>query len=134
MTFPKPISPYFLWICFVHSVAVGIALITIKSSQLCFFGLDPELYAGAFFRVQGGVFHIAVAVAYFLGATRLKSARLLVLFSGIIKSIAVVFLVTYWLSFDHAWIIIASAFGDAVLAGALFFGYRYDKSIWSDAR
>lgn len=133
MTLPKPISPYFLWLCFMHSIAVGIALITIKSSQLCFFGLDPEFYVGAFFRVQGGVFHIAVAVAYYLGATRFKSARLLVLFSGIIKCIAVVFLVIYWLAVDHAWIIIASAFGDAILASALFFGYRYDRSIWSDA-
>lgn len=115
----------FLWLIALHSLSVGIGLILFPPSYLEFFGF--ENYSYSFFQVQGGVFHIVMAMAYIMAIKYMYKSPGLIVFSVSAKSMATVFLIIYYLFFESSWMIIMSALGDAAMASILYFLYNRFK-------
>jgi len=111
-----------LWILALHSLAVCIGLVLQPSSVLAQAGYQPV--GEPFFPVQGGVFHLIMAVAYLLAASEPRRHLCLVQFSLIVKSVATVFLLAYWLFVSRIFAVLASGLVDGAMALALLWAYR----------
>jgi len=57
-----------------------------------------------------------VAVAYAMGARAPESHRPLIVFSVVVKVVATVFLVLYWLAHPQLWSVLASGIVDGLMA------------------
>jgi len=106
----------------LHSTAVGLGLILHPASILAKFGYAPV--TEEFFPTQGGVFHVIMAVGYLMAAAAPRERRSLIVFAIIVKMLATVFLLVYWLFVSRLWMVFGSAIGDGALAGILWFAYR----------
>ncbi len=111
-----------LWLLAVHSFVVGLGLIVLPSAALSSFGFALEVEP--FFRVQGGVFHIVMSVAYLLAAVALDRFAALVLFAIAAKLMAAVFLFVYYFAVDGVWIVLLSGIGDGLMGIALQLALR----------
>lgn len=109
----KKYLAYFLYLTGIHSIAVGIGLIFLPPSFLELFGFID--YKESFFQAQGGVFHIAMSVAYIMaGRDVLKSIKL-IQFIIVVKFLAFIFLIIYYFFVMSAWLILASGIGDGLM-------------------
>lgn len=117
--------PIFLWLVAAHSFLVGIGLIVLPSSLLEFFGYG--VCAERFFPSQGGVFHIAMAVGYAMAAYNLKQYECLILFSIVVKFIATVFLLIYFVFVSSIWLVILSGVTDFLMGLIILILYRFAK-------
>jgi len=106
----------------LHSVAVGLGLIWHPAALLGQMGYAP--CSEPFFPTQGGVFHIVMAVGYSLAAWDLLRFRCLVVFAIVVKVLATIFLITYWLINPSLQVILLSGLADGVMAGVLTVLYR----------
>jgi hypothetical protein len=111
----------FLILVSVHSIAVGINLISFPPSWMASFGFLP--ITENFFKVQGGVFHIVMAVAYTLAAWRPVEYSILIIFSIIAKFIATIFLVSYFLLVQGTVTVLLSGIVDLIMGTTLCFLY-----------
>lgn len=128
-SFPKILS-ILLWLITIHSAVVGIALILLPFQLLEFFGYFG--YSGIFFKTQGGVFHVVMAVAYALAAVNLGKAHFVIVFIIAAKSMATIFLLSYYIWIEPIWTVFFSAMGDGAMAIVLYLVYsKYKKSIKS---
>ena len=126
-SYPRILS-LLLWLFTVHSAMVGIALILIPFQLLEFFGYFG--YSGIFFKIQGGVFHVVMAVAYGLAAINLERAHFVIVFIIAAKSMATLFLLTYYFWIEPIWTVSFSALGDGAMAAVLYLIYnKYRKLI-----
>ena len=112
----------FLWLVSLHSLLVGIGLIFLPSSAFEFLGFEPTF--DRFFSTQGGVFHIAMAVCYSMAASDLIKYKQLIIFSIIVKFIATVFLLSYYLLISSQWMIIFSCVTDFIVGLLLLYLYH----------
>jgi energy-coupling factor transporter transmembrane protein EcfT len=112
----------FLWLVALHSFIVGIGLIILPSSV--FELLEFELTFDRFFSTQGGVFHIAMSVGYAIAAYDKIKFRQIILFSIIVKFIATVFLITYFLFITSQWLVILSGISDLLMGVSILYLYR----------
>lgn len=112
----------FLYLIALHSFVVGVNLIIfpVDWMQLFGFGIITE----NFFKVQGGVFHIVMAVAYILAGWRPIEHKILIVFSIAAKFLATAFLFSYFIFINPAWMIMISGVGDISMALLLFYFYR----------
>ena len=111
----------------LHSYAVGLGLILMPVTALPFFGL--EVATEKFFPVQGGVFHVVMGTAYILSGIGIDRFRGLILLTILAKCTATGFLCIYYAFFDRAWIVLASAAGDGLMAAAILLAFvAYDKN------
>ncbi len=113
----------------LHSAGVGIGLMSGSATLLerCGFQTGGE----TFFVVQGGVFHLVMAIAY--GIAAWDPARLpgFVVFSILVKVVATVFLIIYWAAVARVPTILASGLVDGVMA----LGIAASRRAWlRDAR
>jgi hypothetical protein len=102
-----------LYLIAIHSVVVGIVLVFISFQALEIFGYID--YHGTFFRVQGGVFHIVMALIYSLAAWDVFKFRILVTFTVIAKFTATLFLFSYYFFVDRIWMVAVSGAGDLIM-------------------
>ena len=121
------VSPYrwvdlILWVTCVHSAAVGIGLILLPASAFAYFGFHP--YTERFFPIQGGVFHIVMAIAYGLAARSHGKHHALIAFIISAKLLATVFLITYYIFVDRVWMLLLSSAGDGTLGLFILATYR----------
>lgn len=100
----------FLWLVALHSLLVGFGLIVMPGSLMEWLGYGS--CNERFFRSQGGVFHIAMAVGYALAAYNVKRFECLVIFSVVVKLIATVFLFSYSFFVKFLHVIILSGVSD----------------------
>ena len=112
----------FLWLVAIHSFLVGIGLVFLPTSVFEFLGFDPTF--DRFFSTQGGVFHIAMAVCYAMAANDLVKYRQLIVFSIIVKFIATVFLLSYYLLISSQCMIIFSCVTDFIIGVLILYLYR----------
>ncbi len=112
----------FLKLVALHSFAVGIGLIILPPVYLEYFGLYG--YKTSFFQAQGGVFHFVMCMAYLIAAKYLDKSPGMVHFVIMAKSMAVIFLLTYFVFLESSWMLIASAFGDGIMALIMYLLYR----------
>jgi hypothetical protein len=111
-----------LWIMAIHSFLVGIGLILQFDvvMKIMGFGMCRE----KFFPAQGGVFHIVMALGYVLPAKNLEKYQCLALFSILVKALATVFLLTYYIFFEQIWTVLASGIIDGIMCLAVFYFYK----------
>ncbi|MBL7110572.1 MAG: hypothetical protein ISS19_01345 [Bacteroidales bacterium] len=102
-----------LYLIALHSFIVGFVLVIIPIDTLSFFGYYH--YQEPFFKVQGGVFHLVMALVYFLAAWDLSRNRILIYLTIISKFIATAFLFSYYLFIDRIWMVAASGAGDLIM-------------------
>ncbi len=107
-----------LWLIAVHSFIVGVGLIVMPAELMEYLGFNPTIER--FFPSQGGVFHIAMSVAYALPAFNIKKFEQLIRFSIIVKVIATLFLFTYYFFFDPILLILFSGITDFMMAITLY--------------
>ncbi|HUV31367.1 MAG TPA: hypothetical protein VMY05_09795 [Acidobacteriota bacterium] len=119
-----------LWLVAIHSILVGLSLIFIPAAAMPFFGF--QVYSEGFFPVQGGVFHLVLAVAYGLGASDPGRFRGLVVLSIVAKFMATIFLFAYYLFVDRVWMVLGSGIGDCMMGSLILWAclayYRGEQS------
>ncbi|MHC1737168.1 MAG: hypothetical protein AB9882_04080 [Ignavibacteriaceae bacterium] len=117
---------YFLWLVAFHSFAVGAGLIFMPGFMMEFlgFGICPE----RFFRTQGGVFHIAMAVGYAMAAYNPERFRCLVIFSIVVKFMATIFLFTYFVFVSSIFLILLSMVSDLVMGIIILYLFKKSES------
>ena len=111
----------FLWLVALHSFIVGICLIFLPSSVFEFLGFNPSF--DRFFSTQGGVFHIIMSVCYSMGAYDIKKYLALIVFSFIVKFIASIFLLLYFILISSQLLIILSCISDLAMGIIIFLLY-----------
>lgn len=109
----KKYLAYFLYLTGIHSIAVGIGLILLPPSLLELFGFID--YKESFFQAQGGVFHIAMSVAYIMAGRDVLKSINLIQFIIVVKFLAFTFLIIYYFFVMSAWLILASGIGDGLM-------------------
>jgi len=109
-----------LYLFAIHSLTAGLLLIILPEDSLAYFGF---IITNRFFTTQSGIFHVVMAVCYILAAQNLDSGGILISFIIIAKSIAAVFLLTYYLFVEHILLIIIFGFGDLIMAIVLWIAY-----------
>jgi hypothetical protein len=115
----------FLWLISIHSICVGIALITFPIPLIAEFGIE---ICNKFFPTQSGVLHIIMGIIYILAIKNLGKTDLLIKFSIIVKFIATVFLLLYFLFLDQKLVILLSGIGDFLMGVVLWMLFRaYQK-------
>jgi hypothetical protein len=120
----------FLWLVAIHSVIVGACLILLPSSAFELLGFDTSF--DRFFSTQGGVFHIVMSVCYAMGAYDSKRFLALVIFSFIVKFIAALFLLLYYLLINSQPLLILSCITDLGMGMIIFLLYnKLDKQFYS---
>lgn len=97
----------------IHSFCVGLGLILIPLEFFDLFGFFE--YSGNFFKIQAGVFHIVMCGAYVSAASDPVGNSVMIRFSIFAKMIATVFLISYAVIIDMAWIVLASGIFDFVM-------------------
>ncbi len=102
-----------LWLTALHSFLVGLLLILLPTSAIVYFGF--ESYEHNFFRVQGGVFHIVMAMFYIAAATDVNKHILLIKLIIVTKFFAAIFLISYYAIISHVLIILISGIGDFLI-------------------
>jgi hypothetical protein len=113
----------------LHSLGVGIGMILLPIDWIAYFDIIPSKHR--FFITQGGVFHILMAVAYYIAALDIDNNRGLIIFSIIVKFSATLFLFSYFVFINHFLIVLGSGFADLAMGLAVFifyFKYRFRNS------
>jgi len=103
----------FLWLIGIHSFAVGIGLIFILPSFLSNFGFVN--YTESFFQTQGGIFHVAMSIAYVIAGRDVVNSSQLIRFIVIVKFLAFLFLMIYFLFMLNSWMILLSGLADGLM-------------------
>lgn len=103
----------FLRLIAIHSFVVGLALIIIPPVYLDYFGYEG--YQGRFFLVQGGIFHIIMAVLYLVTAKTEGRVKELVNMILTAKGSATVFLLVYFVFMEPILVIALSGVGDGLM-------------------
>lgn len=114
--------PLVLWGMAVHTAAVGTGLLLHPQTLLDLLGFDA--LAQPFFIMQGGVFHWLMGAAYGTAARAPRRHRALIEFAILVKSVAAVFLITYWLVARDPWSVLASGVVDGAMALVLWLLWR----------
>ncbi|MBK7631048.1 MAG: hypothetical protein IPJ23_10200 [Ignavibacteriales bacterium] len=112
----------FLWLVALHSFLVGIGLVVLPSSVFELLGFKSTF--DRFFSTQGGVFHIAMAFSYAMAAYDLKRFKQLIVFSILVKFIATIFLLLYFIIASSQLLIVFSGISDFVMGLVILLLYK----------
>jgi len=125
---PEKLLRLVLYLLAIHSICVGLALITTPTELFAYFGYIPV--AEKFFPTQGGVFHIIMGIAYFLAARYVNKEQGLIILTIIAKLTATLFLVLYYVFVRQVWMILVSGILDALMATVIlvvFLQYKKEQ-------
>lgn len=117
---------WFLLLVAAHTLGVGLVLIVAGPSVMEYFGF-PHLES-RFFQMQGGVFHLLVPYVYYKAGTDPKRYEYLIVFSVIIKSVATIFLLSYYFLIESIVMILLSGIVDGGMGLVILFLYWKIKS------
>lgn len=112
----------FLWLVALHSFCVGLGLMLIPLEYFDFFGFGE--YQGNFFKIQAGVFHLMMVIAYVFAALDPAKYRVMILFSILAKFSATLFLISYSIFDEAIWMVIVSGIADFLMGLILLGFYR----------
>lgn len=106
----------------LHSFIMGLMLIIQPSSFMKMVGFNP--ICQHFFPAQGGVFHVLMGIAYFMGAVNRVKYHPMIVFAIIVKTGATLFLMIYCFAVEFKWIILLSGIGDLIMALAILMALK----------
>ncbi|MBD3224125.1 MAG: hypothetical protein GF313_05310 [Caldithrix sp.] len=109
---------WFLFLVALHSFLTGINLIAFSSSLMEQFGFSA--ISEPFFKVQGGVFHLVMAVAYLFAGWHPQRNSAMVWLTITAKCIATIFLFSYYAFVDHILVVLLSGIGDGIMGLIVF--------------
>jgi hypothetical protein len=109
------------WLIALHSFLVGWLLILHPAGLIEMLGFNP--IDNHFFPVQGGVFHILMSILYLAVARRWECYRWLINFSILVKSGALVFLLSYFFFMEPILMVLISGIVDGIMAGVIAAAY-----------
>lgn len=112
-----------LWLVTIHSITIGMALITQPAFLIEWSGFRSN--CEPFFPAQGGVFHLLMAVAYSLGAADAQKYYFLIIFSIIVKAVATLFLFVYCFFIEFKWAIFFFGVADGVMGMTILIALRH---------
>jgi len=112
----------FLYLVALHSFVVAIALMFSPSWFMQQFGYQE--IGEPFFKVQAGIFHIVMVAAYLFGAKDIIQNRIMIQFTYVIKFIATIFLISYYLLVDSILVIFLSGIGDLIMGIIILYFYK----------
>jgi len=112
----------FLWLVSAHSIMIGVGLILFPASELYHFGFID--YKESFFQAQGGVFHLAMSIAYIIAASNVEKSYRIIIFIIMVKLLAFIFLLIYYFLFLQSLMIFFSAIGDGMMGIIIFYLQR----------
>ena len=115
----------FIILIAIHSFCVGLSLMLLPSDWFTLFGF-AELN-NRFFPVQGGVFHIVMAALYILSLRSETCLAVLLPFIIGVKLFAFVFLISYYVFFEHLTVILLSGIGDGLMGVVLYVLFKNNK-------
>ncbi|MCK5839481.1 MAG: hypothetical protein KAG99_06510, partial [Bacteroidales bacterium] len=72
----KKIFSLIMWLIALHSFCAGLFLIFLPESYMLLFGFAENTQL--FFRMQGGVFHIIMAIIYSIAAINVNKYKVLI--------------------------------------------------------
>ncbi|UCG27528.1 MAG: hypothetical protein JSV24_11230 [Bacteroidales bacterium] len=107
----------------VHSFAIGSGLIFMPGKLMPFWGLTVP--AENFFQIQGGILHYILAIAYFMAATGYNRYQGLLILAIITKFLATLFLFSFYLFVERAWIILVSGIIDYLMGLTILWGFLH---------
>lgn len=111
----------FLVLISIHSFIVGILLMLLSASAIKYFGFIG--YEDNFFRVQGGIFHVVMAMAYMLPVINFSKHHSIMIFIIIAKITATVFLISYYLISAPIITVLLSGISDFAMGIIMLFLY-----------
>ena len=112
----------FLWLVAIHSFCVGLGLMVIPLEHYDLFGFED--YQGDFFKIQAGLFHLVMVIAYVFAALDPVKYRVMILYSIIAKFAATLFLISYSIFGEPVWMVIVSGIADFIMGLILLAFYR----------
>ncbi len=115
----------FLLLIAIHSFLVGLGLIFLPGDILEIFGFQEII--NKFFPVQGGVFHLIMAVIYIFAIKRKELQYFLIPLIVGIKLFAAFFLVLFYFIKDPVITILLSGIGDGLMGIILYVFYNQLK-------
>ncbi len=120
---PEKVLQIVLGLVAVHSIGMGLALITQPVLLMEFVRFSPE--CERFFPAQGGVFHLLMATVYLMGATHIEKYHHFIVFSIFVKAFATFFLMIYCFVIEFKWVILLSGIADGTMGLMIFLGLQY---------
>jgi len=131
LTHPRTFLQLLMAAIALHSLGVGIGLVLHPAAILAAAGYEPV--TEPFFPTQAGVFHFVVVVGYVLAAWNPDRNAVLIRYAVIIKAMATVFLVLYWILRPGLWAVLASGVVDGLMGVAIWWAYaRWRRSASSE--
>jgi hypothetical protein len=118
LTSEKRVIPFLFGFIALHSFFVGFILIFHPFDIIDAFSCKAA--NEHFFAVQGGVFHILMAMLYALIALQMYHSRCLVYFSLFVKCSAAIFLFSYYLFVKRILLVLICGMGDFAMAILIF--------------
>lgn len=115
----------FLILTAIHSLAVGLGLIVLPNSMIELFGFVNQ--SDRFFRTQGGVFHIVMALGYYIASRRPSECDYMIYFIIAVKLIATIFLLSYYIFITPIITVILSGIADFAMALAIYYLQKASK-------
>ena len=112
----------YLWLVALHSFCVGMGLIFIPLSYFDLFGFGN--YQGDFFKIQAGVFHMVMVIAYVMAAIEPVKNRMMIVYSIFAKFTATLFLLSYTIFGSMIWMVLVSGIADCIMGLILLGFYR----------
>ena len=107
----------------LHTLCIGIALVVLPNNIMEIFGFT-EL-CGRFFRTQGGVFHLVMAMGYFIAAMDIPNSPKFIEYIILVKFCATVFLVVYYLFVDAFIVVLLSGIVDFLIGLVILYLYKH---------
>ena len=117
----------FLVLIAIHSFCVGLGLVFIPLNLYELFGFHG--YGGNFFKIQAGIFHIVMCLAYLWAALDPVRNMILIRFAILAKMIATGFLLSYAVFIDMIWTVMASGGLDFLMGLVLIWFHRRLKPV-----
>jgi hypothetical protein len=122
---PEKLLRLILYLLAIHSICVGLALISTPGDMFVYFGYQQVVER--FFPIQGGVFHIVMGIAYFLATRSMHKDDGLIYLTIIAKLAATIFLISYYLFIQPIWMVLISGIVDALMAAVVYLVFQQYK-------
>ena len=113
---------WILYLIALHSIIVGISLIALPPEVMWIFGYSKT--GGRFFQMQGGLFHLIMALVYYYSGKEYLKNIALIKITIAAKYLAFLFLILFFFTIEDIWVVFFSGIADFLMGTAVLILYR----------